>query len=234
MKALKLAVVAYGCRNYRRRQAYCWTRPRRPEEELLPDKQPERRSIWRVGPESTWTTVLPVAFIIVSLVSLVVLPLVVENRTTKMREEISRAAEPARRTANQVQMDLAAEIDKINALQVTDQRQYRAEYQQLLDEQRRGINILKRYAPQLGGDAPPPGSGARSRRRGGRARGRGAGGAACGVRRGGGAGADDVTRIRTDDCQARAAHRAESGRGVRGGDGGGGGGAAPRRDCASE
>ena len=27
----------------------------------------DRRSIWRVGPESTWTTILPVVFIIVSL-----------------------------------------------------------------------------------------------------------------------------------------------------------------------
>ena len=34
----------------------------------------ERRSLWRVGPESTWTTILPVAFIIASLLALVILP----------------------------------------------------------------------------------------------------------------------------------------------------------------
>jgi len=79
----------------------------------------ERRSIWRIGPESSWTTVLPVAFIIISLVSLVVLPIVVEKRTAQMRSEITRAAEPARRTANRMQMDLAAELDKIIPYQVT-------------------------------------------------------------------------------------------------------------------
>jgi hypothetical protein len=47
-----------------------------------------RRSIWRVGPQSTWTTVLPVVFIIVSLLSMVILPLVVRNKTAKMRNEI--------------------------------------------------------------------------------------------------------------------------------------------------
>src|SRR3954447_1860594 len=85
----------------------------------------ERRSIWRVGPESTWTTVLPVAFIIVSLISLVILPLVVSSYTAKMRREISPIAEPARRAANQVQVDLSAELDNIIAFQVTGQAQYR-------------------------------------------------------------------------------------------------------------
>lgn len=110
--------------------------------------------MWRVGPESTWTTVLPVAFIIVSLVSLVVLPIVVENRTAKMRSEISRAAEPARRTANEMQRDLAAEIDKIIAYQVTGQEQFRSSYEALLSGQRRRAEILKHFAPNLGGDVP--------------------------------------------------------------------------------
>jgi len=68
----------------------------------------ERRSIWRVGPESTWTTVLPVAFIIASLISLVILPIVVAKHTARMRDEITSLAEPARRTANEVQMDVAS------------------------------------------------------------------------------------------------------------------------------
>ena len=63
----------------------------------------ERRSIWRVGPEQTWATVLPVAFIIISLLSLVLLPIVVSSRTTRMRNEIFAIAEPARREANEIQ-----------------------------------------------------------------------------------------------------------------------------------
>jgi signal transduction histidine kinase len=121
---------------------------------LAANRPLDRRSIWRVGPESTWTTVLPVAFIIISLVSLVVLPIVVENRTAQMRQEITRAAEPARRTANEMQMNLAAEIDKIIAWQVTGQQQYRNAYAVLIQQQQRNAAVLRRLAPQLDGDCP--------------------------------------------------------------------------------
>src|SRR5213075_1780395 len=109
----------------------------------------ERRSIWRVGPESTWTTVLPVAFIIASLISLVILPIVVEKHTARMRDEITRLAEPARRTANEVQMDVSSELDKIIAFQVTGQRQYRKAFVDLIAEEARDYQALGRLAPQL-------------------------------------------------------------------------------------
>ncbi|MBK5259020.1 MAG: hypothetical protein JJE51_05455 [Thermoanaerobaculia bacterium] len=109
----------------------------------------ERRGIWRVGTESTWTTVLPVAFIIVSLLSLVALPLAVANRTSRMRDEITRVAEPARRSANQIQMDLTAEVDKIIAFQVTGQTQYRDEFLRLVRQQEENRKALQQLAPQL-------------------------------------------------------------------------------------
>lgn len=109
----------------------------------------ERRSIWRVGPESTWTTVLPVAFIIASLISLVILPIVVANHTARMRDEITRLAEPARRTANEVQLDVSSELDKILAYQVTGQRQYRDSFIALINEESRDYRELGRLAPQL-------------------------------------------------------------------------------------
>jgi signal transduction histidine kinase len=112
----------------------------------------ERRSIWRVGPESTWTTVLPVAFIIVSLISLVILPLVVANHTAKMRTEITSYAEPARRAANQMQVDLSAELDKLIAFQVTGQAQYRNAYLQLVAEQHQYRSVLAHLAPVLDQD----------------------------------------------------------------------------------
>ena len=111
-----------------------------------------RRSVWRVGPESTWTTVLPVAFIIISLLSLVALPLFVSRQTNRMRQEISDLAEPARRAANQIQMDLASEIDKINAFQVTGQPHYRDEYLALLARQERNRLALTQLASRLGDD----------------------------------------------------------------------------------
>jgi nitrogen-specific signal transduction histidine kinase len=112
----------------------------------------ERRSIWRVGPESTWTTVLPVTFIIASLLSLVILPIVVSNHTARMRSEIVRVAEPARREANAIQVDLSAELDKIIAFQVTGQNQYRDAYFGLIAHHEENRRALEKLAPQLGPD----------------------------------------------------------------------------------
>jgi signal transduction histidine kinase len=109
----------------------------------------ERRSIWRISSRSNWTTVLPVAFIIVSLLSLVLLPLIVRNHTNQMRREITRVAEPARRSANSVQADLSAELDKIIAYQVTGQEQYRRAYIELVENQRKHRQSLQGLAPQL-------------------------------------------------------------------------------------
>jgi signal transduction histidine kinase len=123
---------------------------------VLRETRPERRSLWRIDPDSRWTTVLPVAFIIVSLLSLVVLPLVVSNHTRQMRDEISRVAEPSRREANQIQVDLAAEFDKIIAYQVTGQSQYRDAYLDLVRHEELNRIALEHLAvqlePSLGGD----------------------------------------------------------------------------------
>jgi signal transduction histidine kinase len=116
----------------------------------LTSNQPEdRRSIWRVGPESTWTTVVPVVFIIVSLLSLVVLPLIVARHTAKMRDEITRLAEPARHAANGIQSDLSSELDKLIAYQVTGQDQYRQDYLLLLQREEHNRRILVGLLPLL-------------------------------------------------------------------------------------
>jgi len=117
------------------------------------ERRDERRSIWRVGPESTWTTVLPVAFIIASLLSLVLLPIIVSNHTRRMRDEIKRLSEPAREAANATQVDLSRELDNIIAFQVTGQPQYRAEYARLMKEQDEKRKTLEKLVPTLGADA---------------------------------------------------------------------------------
>ncbi|MEO8379256.1 MAG: HAMP domain-containing sensor histidine kinase [Acidobacteriota bacterium] len=122
------------------------------ESGLEPSNHSERRSIWRVGPESTWTTVLPVVFIIVSLLSLVILPVVVSRKTLRMRKQISSVAEPARRSANQIQTDLSWELDKIIAWQVTGQDGYRREYLELVARQEANRRILARLLPDLDED----------------------------------------------------------------------------------
>ncbi len=109
----------------------------------------ERRSIWRVGPESTWTTVVPVVFIILSLLSLVILPVIVANKTQKMRDEITRIAEPARQAANYIQTDLSAEVDKLIAFQVTGQDNYKVEYFALVERQETNRKRLAALLPRL-------------------------------------------------------------------------------------
>jgi signal transduction histidine kinase len=113
------------------------------------NQKSERRSVWRVGPESTWTTIVPVLFIILSLLSLVVLPVVVSNKTARMRKEISRYAEPARRAANSIQTDLSGELDKLIAWQVTGQEQYRREYFSLVARQETSRRQLQGLLPDL-------------------------------------------------------------------------------------
>lgn len=108
--------------------------------------------MWRVGPESTWTTVVPVVFIIASLVSLAVLPIVVSRKTAAMRDEITRVAEPARQAANLIQMNLSAELDTIIAYQVTGQDQYRVAYYSLVDQQERNRVMLAALLPALNED----------------------------------------------------------------------------------
>lgn len=117
---------------------------------MKPSQGIDRRSIWRVGPESTWTTIVPVVFIIASLLSLVVLPIVVARKTARMREEIRGIAEPARRSANLIQTDLSAEIDKIIAYQVTGQENYRQDYFALVARQEANRRALAVYLPKLG------------------------------------------------------------------------------------
>src|SRR5262249_48218801 len=69
-----------------------------------------------------------------------------------MRQEISRVPEPTRKAANDIQMDLSAEVDRLMAYQVTAQRQYRDQYLQRIEAQRRNYAVLRDLGPQLGVD----------------------------------------------------------------------------------
>jgi signal transduction histidine kinase len=116
------------------------------------ERKTERRSIWRVGPDSTWTTIVPVVFIIASLLTLVLLPIFFGRHTTEMRREITDVAEPSRSAANRIQTDLSTELGQIIAWQTTGQPQYRREYLRVLDERRVDVEKLRLLAPKLGPD----------------------------------------------------------------------------------
>jgi len=95
---------------------------------------------------------VPVLFIIASLLALAVLPIIVGNHTAQMRDQITRIAEPARRAANRIQVDLSSELDKVIAFQVTGQPQFRDAYRTLLSEQVHDYAVLRNLGPRLGED----------------------------------------------------------------------------------
>jgi signal transduction histidine kinase len=84
------------------------------------------------------------------LVSLASLPVIVGSHTSRMRNEITRMADPARHAANEIQLNLSAELDKVIAFQVTGQPQFSDDYRNLLDQQVRDYQILRTNGPQLG------------------------------------------------------------------------------------
>jgi signal transduction histidine kinase len=116
---------------------------------LTPSGPIERRSLWRVGPESTWTTIVPVVFIIVSLLSLSILPLVVSSKMTEQRRKIEAIAGPARQAANAIQTDLSGEVDKIIAYQVTGDERYRLDYFKRVQREEVNRKRLAGLLPQL-------------------------------------------------------------------------------------
>ncbi len=116
----------------------------------MSERVPERRSIWRVGPDSTWTTVVPVVFIIVSLLTLALLPVVFDSHTAQMRREITQVAEPSRIAASRIESDLSTELDALIAWQVTEQGQYRDKYNGLVKDQHSEYARLRVLGPELG------------------------------------------------------------------------------------
>ncbi|MGH9420402.1 MAG: hypothetical protein ACRD3J_10535, partial [Thermoanaerobaculia bacterium] len=95
---------------------------------------------------------IPVVFIIVSLLSLALLPVVFGTHTAKMRTEITAVAEPSRLAASKIQADLSTELDEVIAYQVTTQNQYRNGYRKLLADQLAQSEVLARLGRKLGPD----------------------------------------------------------------------------------
>jgi len=93
---------------------------------------------------------VPVVFIIVSLLSLAVLPVIFDSHTAKMRQEITAVAEPSRSAANKIQSDLSTELDAVIAWQATNQNQFRDRYRDLVNDQRIRYAQLGRLGGLLG------------------------------------------------------------------------------------
>ncbi|HXI14055.1 MAG TPA: ATP-binding protein [Thermoanaerobaculia bacterium] len=100
----------------------------------------------------TWKTILPVTFIILSLLAIVALPLVGLRKANAMRRELDRISEPARENANRIELALAIELDNIIGFQVTEQDQYRRAFQANVVRQTAAITRLRALSGELGGE----------------------------------------------------------------------------------
>src|SRR3954454_10461388 len=72
----------------------------------MAERREERRRIWRVGPESTWKTVLRLTFIIASRLALVLLPINLSNHSRRILDDIKRLPHLAQKATSRMQVDL--------------------------------------------------------------------------------------------------------------------------------
>lgn len=96
-----------------------------------------------------WKRALPVAFIVASLLALVILPVISTRRSNAIRNDIRQVAEPARSRANQIQLSLLRENAQIVAFQVTEQDQYRDRLVELAQGRREAYEALDPLVRQI-------------------------------------------------------------------------------------
>gem|GEM_PF-458146 len=100
----------------------------------------------------SWRRILPLTFILSSLVALVVLPIWTKRRTDAMRHEISATIEPASKIADDIQTILSTELSLIISYQVTEQGHFAALYRQASREEEMASEKLQPTVRSLGGD----------------------------------------------------------------------------------
>jgi signal transduction histidine kinase len=93
---------------------------------------------------------VPLAFVLLSLVALVLLPILVRQRTNRIRAELRAAIEPARDATEDAARDLAEQLANVIAYQATEQAQYVEAYRRILEGERDAYRRLDVLTPQLG------------------------------------------------------------------------------------
>lgn len=91
------------------------------------------------------------AFIILSLFALVLVPVLVKRHTDSLRMELRTVVEPAGAVADDIQSLLATELGLLIAFQVTEQPQYIASYHEAVAAEREAHNKLQPLASEIGG-----------------------------------------------------------------------------------
>ncbi|HUO85085.1 MAG TPA: histidine kinase dimerization/phospho-acceptor domain-containing protein, partial [Thermoanaerobaculia bacterium] len=99
---------------------------------------------------SRWRRVLPVVFVVASLLALGLLPLISSRRAGAIQREIEHVAEPARSLADQIQLALLREQALIVAFQVTEQSQYRDRAHQMSAARQKAYAELDPLVSRIG------------------------------------------------------------------------------------
>jgi signal transduction histidine kinase len=115
-----------------------WNPPRRPPGGKL--------TAWMVG---RWSY-LPVAFVLVSLVALLLAPLPTRTRTDRLWYETVQLIEPARRLIDDIQFALALEVSAIRGYVLTRDQSFLERHQLAVEYERRAASAFRELAEQLG------------------------------------------------------------------------------------
>jgi signal transduction histidine kinase len=90
------------------------------------------------------------AFVILSLIALVVIPVVIQQRVESLREVVENDGEPARTHVSRVQFALAREMSSLWAYLWTGDSLYLEEFAANVEEERLTYERLEQHVPQLG------------------------------------------------------------------------------------
>jgi len=96
-----------------------------------------------------WWGLLPSMFVVVSLVVLLVVPLVVQQRVNTLRSQVEEIAEPARFRLNEVQYVLSRQASTLQIYLATRNPAYLSEYTEFVGREMEGYPELQAFAAEL-------------------------------------------------------------------------------------
>lgn len=95
---------------------------------------------------------MPVALILVALIALVVVPMVVQERTARLDDRRNEIAQPARDLVHTIQLSLAREMGALRGFVITEDEAFLRRYEEALEEERQAHEELAPLVAELSPD----------------------------------------------------------------------------------
>lgn len=99
-----------------------------------------------------WMGLLASLFVLAALASLVIVPLLVQQRVDRVRARVEEQADPARTLVGRLQFDLSTQAMMVYTASITGSPEPLRRYAQSRQEEEEGFRHLEQYATVLGGD----------------------------------------------------------------------------------